>query len=362
MVILESFLDNNIDYNISLIEKYEYNLNESIDIKAGIKKIKDALLKAIQIVINKFKSLIKWIKSKFGKKGNIKNDRLEGHIKDYEYKPDALKKIDALINTNTQISRYYNKIVSMVLNNENEVKIKVCIYDLKDSIDDSIKKDSDILKSKEEVDIDLSKNSDFYNKLYIDYRTEKLMNIIEDLETIKSIINKSKDPKLLKYQSELMKYILKFHNTLSSIFNIICATNNKIYFKLFNINDGEDFSKEEFEKAVKSNDILQTKMFIINSMKNPFLLSPNSLYNRRLRFALKNISHDEFYDNSKENIEREKEDGFYKDKSQWTKDYLKHLLAQLPGPFNQKASKKLWDHATQVVQYVYSGSKFRNKL
>ena len=50
-------------------------------------------------------------------------------------------------------------------------------------------------------------------------------------------------------------------------------------------------------------------------------------------------------------------------KSQWTKDYMDDLLVQLPdGPFNQKASKKLWDHAAQVVQYVYSGSKFRNKL
>ena len=208
--------------------------------------------------------------------------------------------------------------------------------------------------NKEEVDIDLSKNSDFYNKLYDDYKTEKLMNIIEDLETIKSIINKSKDPKLLKYQSELMKYILKFHNTLSGIFNNICATNNKIYFKLFNINDGEDFSKEEFAKAVKSNDIIQTKIMLKDSMRNPFLLSPNSLYNRRLRFALKYISPDELYDNSKENIELEKEDGFYKDKSQWTEDYLNHLLVRLPNP-NQKASKKLWDHTAQVVQYIYGG-------
>ena len=354
MVILESFLDNNIDYNISLIEKYEYDLNESIDIKAGIKKIKDALLKAIQIVINKFKSLIKLIKSKFGKKGNIKNDRLEGHIKDYEYKPDALKKIDALINTSNQIHRSYDKILTMVINNKDEDEIKEWVDDLKDSIDESIKDNSDILKSKEEVDIDLSKNSDFYTKLYHDYGNEKLFNIIKELEKTKSNISKSKDPKLLKYQSELIKYILKFHNTLSGIFNIIYNTNDKVYDVCRN--NGKEVT-EEFAKAVKSNDILRTKIMLKDSMTvDKIVLRPNSLYNKGLRFALKYISPDEFYDNSKENIELEKEDGFYKDKSQWTEDYLNHLLVRLPN-INQKASKKLWDHTAQVVQYIYGGKQ-----
>lgn len=354
MVILESFLDNNIDYNISLIEKYEYNLNlnEGIDIKAGIKKIKDALLKAIQIVINKFKSLIKWIKSKFGKKGNIKNDRLEGHIKDYEYKPDALKKIDTLINTSNQIHRSYDKILTMIINNKDEDEIKEWVDDLKDSIDESIKDNSDILKSKEEMDIDLGKNSDFYTKLYHDYGNEKLFNIIKELEKTKSNISKSKDPKLLKYQSELMKYILKFHNTLSDIFNIIYNTNDKVYD--VRKNNGKEVT-EEFAKAVKSNNILRTKIMLKDSMTvDKIVLRPNSLYNKGLRFALKYISPDEFYDNSKENIELEKEDGFYKDKSQWTEDYLNHLLVRLPNP-NQKASKKLWDHTAQVVQYIYGG-------
>ena len=354
MVILESFLDNNIDYNISLIEKYEYNLNlnEGIDIKAGIKKIKDALLKAIQIVINKFKSLIKWIKSKFGKKGNIKNDRLEGHIKDYEYKPDALKKIDALINTSNQIHRSYDKILTMIINNKDEDEIKEWVDDLKDSIDESIKDNSDILKSKEEVDIDLSKNLDFYTKLYNDYGNKKLFNIIKELEKIKSEISKSKDPKLLKYQSELMKYILKFHNTLSDIFNIIYNTNDKVYDVYEN--GGKEVS-EEFAKAVKSNNILMTKIMLKNIMLvDKIVLRPNSLYNKGLRFALKYISPDEFYDNSKENIEREKEDGFYKDKSQWTKDYITDLMVELPNT-HPKASKKLWDHTAQVVQYIYGG-------
>lgn len=354
MVILESFLDNNIDYNISLIEKYEYNLNlnEGIDIKAGIKKIKDALLKAIQIVINKFKSLIKWIKSKFGKKGNIKNDLPIDTIKDYEYKPDALKKIDALINTSNQIHRSYDKILSMIINNKNEDEIKEWIDDLEESIDQSIKDNSDILKSKEEVDIDLGKNSDFYTKLYNDYGNEKLYNIIKELEKIKDDIGKSKDPKLLKYQSELMKYILKFHNTLSGIFNIIYNTNDKVYD--VRKNNGKEVT-EEFAKAVKSNNILRTKIMLKDSMTvDKIVLRPNSLYNKGLRFALKYISPDEFYDNSKENIELEKEDGFYKDKSQWTEDYLNHLLVRLPNP-NQKASKKLWDHTAQVVQYIYGG-------
>ena len=351
MVILESFLDNNIDYNISLIEKYEYDLNEGIDIKAGIKKIKDALLKAIQIVINKFKSLTKWIKSKFGRICNIKNDRLEGHIKDYEYKPDALKKIDTLINTSNQIHRSYDKILTMIINNKDEDEIKELVDDLEEFIDDSIKNNSDILKSKEEIYIDLSKNSDFYTKLYNDYGNEKLFNIIKELEKIKSDIGKSKDPKLLKYQSELIKYILKFHNTLSDIFNIIYNTNDKVY----NVyeNGGKEVS-EEFAKAVKSNNILQIKVMLKNIMLvDPIGLRPNSLYNKRLRFTLKYISPDEFYDNSKENIEREKKDGFYKDKSQWTEDYITDLMVQLPDL--QKASKKLWDHTAQVVQYVYGG-------
>ena len=354
MVILESFLDNNIDYNISLIEKYEYDLNESIDIKAGIKKIKDALLKAIQIVINKFKSLIKWIKSKFGKKGNIKDDRLEGHIKDYEYKPDALKKIDTLINTSNQIHRSYDKILTIIINNKDEDEIKEWVDDLKDSIDESIKDNSDILKSKEEMDIDLCKNSDFYTKLYHDYGNEKLFNIIKELEKIKSEISKSKEPILLKYQSELMKYILKFHNTLSSIFNIIYNTNDKVYDA--RKNNSKEVS-EEFAKAVKSNNILQTKVMLKDSMLvDPIVLRPNSIYNKRLRFALKYISPDELYDNSKENIELEKKAGFYKDKSQWTNKYIDKLMVQLPYPY-QKASKKLWDHTAQVVQYIYGGKQ-----
>lgn len=356
MVILESFLDNNIDYNISLIGKYEYNLNlnEGIDIKAGITKIKDALLKAIQIVIDKFKSLIRWIKSKFGKKGNNKDGQLIGTIKDCEYKPDALKKIDALINTNTQIHRSYDKILTMIINNKDEDEIKEWIDDLEESIDESIKDNSDILKSKEEVDIDLSKNSDFYSKLYHDYKTEKLYNMIKELEKIKSDISKSKDPKLLKYQSELMKYILKFHNTLSDIFNIIYNTNDKIY-DVHEYN-GKEVS-EEFEKAVKSNNILQTKIMLKNSMLiDPIVLRPSSIYNKRLRFVLKYISPDEFYDNSKEKIEQEKKDGFYKDKSQWTEDYVTDLMVQLPD-INQKASKKLWDHTAHVFQYVHGGKR-----
>ena len=157
---------------------------------------------------------------------------------------------------------------------------------------------------------------------------------------------------MLIYISLIQIDILKFHNTLSDIFNIIYNTNDKVYDVYEN--GGKEVS-EEFAKAVKSNNILMIKIMLKDSMLvDPIVLRPSSMYNKRLRFTLKYISPDEFYDNSKENIEREKEDGFYKDKSQWTKDYNTDLMVELPNS-HPKASKKLWDHTAQVVQYIYGG-------
>lgn len=225
-MILESYIDSNLKYNMTLIENYTNNLNEEFDYKSKINKIKEAIKNAISIIVEKIKDLIKWFKYKLKK--SDKKEKLSGIIIDYEYTTDALKNIDAILHVDRLNGKIYSKIITMINNKapEDEIEDYVSIY--KDDIDEVISNNLVIVKGDEQVQIDVGEKSDFYIQLKERYK--KLDNVIKHLNSLNENIKNlnSIDQNIDKYQIELINYTLKLNSAIVDIFSRIKNTFEKI--------------------------------------------------------------------------------------------------------------------------------------
>lgn len=277
MIILESFLNNNIDLMVNeacnyLIEadtttnqepkvgnndmknneKQQANQEKQADPKKE-SSLKDKWNNFFESVKKIFDKIINRIKNIFNKAINSKLENIPDKtmITDWDYKNDILSKLDELINSTNVIKSKLNNIIGAIKNKDDLEEVAQVVNEYNGYCQKYTELNiNDYYSKPEKVELDASKKKDLY--INFQNRLSKLQNVDRSLKTLETSItntqsfirnggrhgdNESTRNKRLSYlqtafvttmkvTSNMFKFTASVSNSLDTVKNAVNKTNN----------------------------------------------------------------------------------------------------------------------------------------